>query len=164
MRPAAIAPRRLRDPVLLCATGFGTGLVPLAPGTAGTLPGLLFAWLLWPLPWGWRVAAVAAVILFGLWLCGAAARRLGVHDHPGIVWDEIAGVMLALQFVPAHWIWLVAGFLLFRLFDVWKPWPIRLADRRLAGGAGIMLDDLLAGLYAGGCLWLLERYAILPGM
>lgn len=152
----------LRDPMLLLATGFGSGLVPRAPGTAGTLPGLLLAWLSWFFPLPVQVLAVALVCAMGVMICGTAARRLGVHDHPAIVWDEMAGVMLALLFAPPHWSSLVAGFLLFRLFDVWKPWPICLVDRRLHGGLGIMLDDLLAGLYAALPLWVAGRYAILP--
>ena len=138
----------MRDPVLLLAFGFGTGLAPKAPGTFGTLPGVLLAWLTLSLSMEWRIGIAAALIVFGIWLCGEAARRIGVHDHPGIVWDEIAGMYLVLLVTPVSIpLWLLA-FGLFRLFDIWKPWPIRDLDHRLGGGTGIMLDDLVAALYA----------------
>ena len=136
------------DPVHFLAFGFGTGLAPTAPGTAGSVPGLVLAALLYPLPLTWRLAAAALLVVAGIWLCGTSARRIGVHDHPGIVWDEIAGMYLTLLFVPRQIGWYALGFGLFRLFDIWKPWPIRDLDHRLGGGLGIMLDDLLAALYA----------------
>jgi len=134
--------------VELLALGFGAGLAPHAPGTAGTAVGVLLWIPLGPLPPEWYLAAVAAVVLAGIPLCGAAARRLGAHDHPAIVWDEIAGYLVTMTAAPPGWPWAVAGFALFRAFDVLKPWPVRTVDRRVAGGLGIMLDDLLAGLYA----------------
>jgi len=141
-------PRLLRDPVHLLALGFGTGLAPRAPGTAGTLVGVLFAWLSLPLPMAARIMSGVALVIAGIWLCGASARKLGVHDHSGIVWDEIAGMYLVLLFArPEFPVW-TAAFLLFRLFDIWKPWPIRDMDHRLHGGTGIMLDDIAAALYA----------------
>ncbi len=143
----------LRDPGMLLALGFGSGLLPKAPGTWGTVVGcLLFAALA---PLGVVPTAVATVVAIGVGipLCGRAAKRLGVHDHSAIVWDEIAGVMLTLLFVPFHWAWLLAGFLLFRFFDVLKPWPISWLDRRVPGGLGIMLDDVLAGAAAGAVLF-----------
>ena len=84
----------------------------------------------------------------GVWLCGKASSDLGVHDHPGIVWDEFAGMFVTMIAVPVTWISVLAGFLLFRLFDIWKPWPIGLLDKRVSGGLGIMLDDILAGVFA----------------
>jgi len=101
------------------------------------------------------IAGLATMLLFllGVWACARTERELGVHDHPGIVWDEVVGVMIALLAAPAGWVGLIAGFALFRLFDVWKPWPIRLADRRVHGGLGIMLDDALAGAAAAAILW-----------
>jgi phosphatidylglycerophosphatase A len=89
---------------------------------------------------------------FGVWLCGAAARRLGTHDHPGIVFDEVVGYLVAMLGAPAGWAGMAAGFVLFRLFDVWKPWPVGVADRRVPGGLGIMLDDLVAGALAAAIL------------
>ena len=84
----------------------------------------------------------------GIWICGESAKRLGIHDHPGIVWDEITGMYLTLLVLPPQIALWALGFGLFRLFDIWKPWPIRDLDHRLAGGVGIMLDDLVAALYA----------------
>jgi phosphatidylglycerophosphatase A len=138
----------MTNPVLLLAFGLGTGLTPKAPGTAGSLLGVALAWL--TLPLGLEMQLVVAITLMasGLWLCGEAARRLGVHDHPGIVWDEIAGMYLLLLVAAPEIIAWAAAFLLFRLMDIWKPWPIRDLDHRLSGGVGIMLDDLLAALYA----------------
>jgi phosphatidylglycerophosphatase A len=143
----------LRDPVHLLAFGFGAGLAPRAPGTAGSLLGLLPAWLTfdWPLPW--RIALVVACGLLGVLICGASARRLGVHDHPSIVFDEIVGMLASTLAMPAKTVvWLALAFVLFRIFDIFKPWPIRDVDHRLGGGLGIMLDDLIAALYAVICL------------
>jgi len=151
----------LTDPVTLLAFGLGTGLAPVAPGTFGSLFGLVIAW--WTLPLGleWRIVVAIGLVLSGLWICGAAARRTGVHDHPGIVWDEIAGMYLVLLFAPPGLFAWALGFGLFRLFDIWKPWPIRDLDHRLGGGPGIMLDDLVAALYAAVLLvvtqWLISR-------
>ena len=137
----------LRDPINLLAFGFGSGLAPVAPGTAGSLVGLVLAWSTLDLPIAARLLVAIALILSGIWICGEAARRIAVHDHPGIVWDEIAGIYLALLVAPPSiWAWALA-FGLFRLFDIWKPWPIRDLDHRLKGGLGIMLDDLVAALY-----------------
>ena len=137
-----------RDPVHVLAFGFGAGLAPKAPGTAGSLVGVLLGWLAAGLPLGWRLGLLAALIGAGVWICGESARRIGVHDHPGIVWDEIAGMYLTLLVIPPQIGLYALAFALFRLFDIWKPWPIRDLDHRLAGGAGIMLDDLIAALYA----------------
>lgn len=148
----------------LPAFGLGSGYSPKAPGTVGSLVAvLLFAGLAsQPLPAYGLILFLATVA--GIGLCEDAARRLGVHDHPGIVWDEFVGQWLSLlPLVPvaawdAHTLLAVAaGFALFRLFDIWKPWPVRVADRRVSGGLGIMLDDLLAGVMAAGVLWGLLR-------
>ena len=137
----------LRDPVNLLAFGLGTGLTPVAPGTAGSLVGLALAWSTLDSPIAARLLVAIALIVSGIWICGESARRIAVHDHPGIVWDEIAGIYLALLVAPPSiWAWAL-GFGLFRLFDIWKPWPIRDLDHRLKGGLGIMLDDLVAALY-----------------
>lgn len=136
------------DPVHLLAFGFGTGLAPRAPGTVGSLVGVLFAWLALPLALEWRICVGVAIVVAGVWICGESARRIGAHDHPGIVWDEIAGMYLTLLVVPPQIAPWALSFGLFRLFDIWKPWPIRDLDHRLSGGAGIMLDDLVAALYA----------------
>ena len=142
----------LTDPVHLLAFGLGTGLAPKAPGTAGSLPGLLIGWFALPLPLSWRLGLGLLLFLAGIWICGESARRIGVHDHPGIVWDEITGMYCVLLVVPPQILLYVLAFLLFRLFDIWKPWPIRDLDHRLSGGLGIMLDDVVAALYAASIL------------
>ncbi len=145
--------KTLRDPVHFVAFGFGAGLVPRAPGTAGSVVGLVFAWVQLGLPLVWQIAAVVGAIAIGIYVCGESARRLGVHDYSGIVFDEIAGVMLAALAVPEKSVfWFLLLFVLFRIFDIAKPWPIRDVDHRLGGGLGIMLDDLMAALYAALCL------------
>ena len=137
----------MTNPVNFMAFGLGTGLVPKVPGTCGSLLGLALAW--WTLPFGLelRLMVAIALIVSGIWLCGEAARRIGVHDHPGIVWDEIAAMYLLLLLAAPEIAAWVAAFVLFRLMDIWKPWPIRDLDHRLTGGPGIMLDDLVAALY-----------------
>lgn len=138
----------LKNPIHLLAFGFGSGCAPVAPGTFGTLMAVLLYLPLSRLPLMSYLLVLAVVILSGIWLCGRAAADLKEHDHPGIVWDEFAGFFVTMIAAPSGWAWIVAGFLLFRLFDIWKPWPIRVLDRRVSGGFGIMVDDLLAGVYA----------------
>lgn len=142
----------LRDPVHLLALGFGTGLAPVAPGTFGSLVGLAFGLALAPL--GLALASLVTLLatIAGVWICGVSARRLGVHDHPAIVWDEVAGMMIVLLAAPRTTWGALVAFALFRLFDVWKPWPIREIDHGIRGGAGIMLDDVVAALMAAGVL------------
>ncbi len=147
-----LSPGLLRDPVHLLATGFGIGLVPHAPGTAGSILALAPAWLMFALPLPWRIAAALAVVVLGVWVCGESARRLAVHDHPAIVLDEIAAMLLLCVLLEPSVPWLLAALVLFRLFDIAKPWPIRAVDRRVSGGLGIMLDDVLAALFAAICL------------
>lgn len=137
-----------RNPAHVLAFGFGAGAIPVAPGTFGTLVGVPIYLLLHLLPVWMYVGVVVAMLGAGVWLCGRVARDLGVHDHPGIVWDEIVGFQIAMFLAPVGWLWLAVGFALFRLFDIVKPWPIGWMDRNLAGGWGIMLDDVLAGVYA----------------
>lgn len=142
-------PRLLRQPVHLLAFGFGAGLFPFAPGTAGTLVAIPLVIATAALGWSAQLAIALLGIALGVYICGESARRLGTHDHPAIVWDEISGYMITMLPVPPTWPWLLAGFVLFRLFDILKPWPIREADHSLRGGLGIMLDDVLAGIFAG---------------
>lgn len=137
------------------ATGFGAGLVPRAPGTFASLLALL-PWLaLRALPLEWYIVALIIAFAIGVWACGVAGARIGVDDHRALVWDEFVGQWIALCALPfawpsSSWPWMtasmLAGFVLFRLFDIWKPGPIRLADRRVHGGLGVMLDDALAGI------------------
>lgn len=137
-----------RSPTMLLAFGFGAGLAKKAPGTFGTLVAIPFWWLLHWLPPVWYLALVLVAALVGIYLCGAAAERLGVHDHPGIVWDEMVGYWLTMFLAPVGWLWALYGFVLFRIFDILKPPPIGWVDRRVGGGLGIMLDDILAAVYA----------------
>ncbi len=138
----------VRDPVHWIPFGLGAGLLPWAPGTWGSLLALIAFWLTPPLSDVTHVTLVSAGFIVGIGLCGASARRLGVHDHPGIVFDEIVAMWAVLALTPPGFIWGSAAFLAFRVFDVWKPWPIREADHRIGGGLGIMLDDALAAAFA----------------
>ena len=145
----------LRHPAYLLAFGGGAGLAPKAPGTVGSLVALplyLLLAALTPLVYG---AVVVLLFLTGVWACARTERDLGVHDHPGIVWDEIVGMLVTLFLAPAGWVWLFIGFGLFRLFDIWKPYPISWLNDNVKGGWGIMLDDLAAGIAAAVCLQLL---------
>ncbi len=151
-KPDNLAPTVLKDPVHFLAFGFGTGLAPVAPGTFGSLPGLLLAWLTLDLGLIAQLATAAALCVAGVYLCGESARRIGVHDHGGIVWDEICGMYVTLLVVPFSWLDWALAFGVFRFLDIVKPWPIRDLDHRLHGGLGIMLDDLVAALYAAGLL------------
>lgn len=144
----AHSPRIWANPTHVLAFGFGAGLFPIAPGSAGALVGIVCYAALEPLPMLWYLATTVFLFAIGIWLCGSTARDLGVHDHPGIVWDEIVGLLITMSAAPCGWGWTVLGFILFRAFDITKPWPIATIDRRVTGGLGIMLDDLLAGVYA----------------
>lgn len=148
----------LRDPAHFIAFGFGSGLAPKAPGTFGTLAAVPLYLLCVQLPWLAYLTVVALAILIGIWACGESARKLGVHDHNGIVWDEVAGFLLTMALVVPSVANVVAGFVLFRFFDIVKPWPIRWLDRHVHGGFGIMADDLLAAVYSAVCLLMLSRF------
>ncbi|MEA3413505.1 MAG: phosphatidylglycerophosphatase A [Pseudomonadota bacterium] len=144
------------NPVHFLAFGFGSGLSPVAPGTAGTVVAIPFFLLMVSLNTGVYLLLTAAIFAVGIPICGRTARDIGVHDHGGIVWDEIAGYLITMVAAPPGWLWVIAGFLAFRLFDVVKPWPIGWADQRVSGGFGIMLDDAIAAIYAALLLWLLQ--------
>ena len=146
----------LRDPVHLVALGLGTGLSPWMPGTLGSVLALIPCWFVAPLPWPAKLAIAVAAFLLGVKMCDVSSRRLGVHDHPGIVFDEIAAMLTVTIFASQSWLQLVVACALFRIFDIWKPWPIRDLDHRLAGGLGIMLDDQVAALYAAVCLGFIQ--------
>lgn len=148
----------LSHPAHLIAFGFGAGLAPFAPGTAGTL-------LAWPVGWFFgesyppavRLGAVALFFLIGIWACSVTGRRLGVADHGGMVWDEFVAFLLMLALLPHSLAWQAAGFVAFRFFDILKPPPIRWLERRYHGGFGVMVDDLLAAAYALFCLSMVKR-------
>ena len=149
----------LRSPAGFLAFGFGSGLSRFAPGTMGTLVAVPFTFALKSLgePGFWIILGL--LFLLGVKLCDHVSQKLGVHDHGGIVWDEMVGYWLAAAFVPLQWQWLLAAFVLFRFFDIYKPWPIRQIDARLGGGFGIMIDDVVAALFTviilAGVNWLL---------
>lgn len=138
----------LYEPFFWPALGFGAGLAPRLPGTVGTLVGMAFYLGLQFLTPIYYIGLLILLFSYGVWLCDRAARVLGVPDHPAIVWDEIVGFLVTMTAAPPGWAWLFSGFLLFRLFDIWKPWPVDWLERRLKGGIGIMADDVLAGIYA----------------
>ncbi len=142
----------LRHPASFFAFGMGSGLAPVMPGTFGTVAALPIFCLLRLMPQAMYLATLVIAFLVGIALCDIASRRLGVHDHGGIVWDEFVGLWLALAFIPFEWPWILAGFLIFRAFDMIKPWPISWLDKRVHGGLGIMLDDILAALATIACL------------
>ncbi len=150
--PPPISPTLLRDPGHLLALGFGSGLAPRAPGTFGTLVAVPVYLLCAQLPLVIYLSVVVAAFVLGVYLCGRTARALDVHDHPGIVWDEVVGYLLTMAWAPSGWLWVVLGFICFRLFDILKPWPISVLDRSVHGGLGIMIDDALAGVLAAACL------------
>lgn len=144
--PSEIKINQLKDPLICIALGFGSGLSPKAPGTAGTLVAIPLYWLMHDLSWQLYVAVVLALFFAGVWLSSYTADKLGVHDHPAIVIDEIVGFLITMIAVPFDWVLVVIGFVLFRLFDALKPWPISWFDKNLHGGFGIMFDDVLAAL------------------
>lgn len=144
-----LAPKQiLTNPILFLAFGFGFGLAKKAPGTFGTLAAVPL-YLLIAQSGNLIYSLITIVVtIAGIWICGQAAVKLGEHDFGGIVWDEIAGYLITMWFIPFSWKATIIGFILFRFFDILKPWPIKLADRKVKGGFGIMLDDVLAGVSA----------------
>ncbi len=143
-----------RPPSNFLAFGFGVGLSPIAPGTLGSLVALPLVWLLKDTTDLVYLSLALVLFLAGVRICSVAAKSLGVHDHPGIVWDEIVGILLVFMLVPVTATTLIAGFLLFRFFDIVKPWPISKLDSNVHGGLGIMVDDVAAGLASAILLWL----------
>jgi len=148
----------LGTPTGFVAFGFGSGLSRFAPGTAGTVAAIPFAILLKSLPLAWFWLLLGVFFLAGIYFCDVASKRLGQHDPGGIVWDEMVAYWLTVAFLPISWPWWLAAFFLFRFFDIWKPWPIRQVEKRFGGGLGIMLDDILAALYAMLILALCARF------
>lgn len=141
------------------ALGFGAGLAPIAPGTTGTLVAYpIFFGLMLMLPLWIQLAAVAVMFALGVWVCTITGRNLGVVDHGAIVWDEVVAMLLVLAFTPLGWAWYGIAFAVFRAMDILKPFPIRLADRKIKNGFGVMFDDLLAAIYAILILRILERF------
>ncbi|ESE40705.1 phosphatidylglycerophosphatase A [Shewanella decolorationis] len=148
----ALSRLSLKNPIHFLALGFGSGLAAKAPGTFGTLAAVPLYLLLAQLPLSWYLAVTLVCVLAGIYICDKAAKDMGVHDHGAIVWDEVAGLLITMIAAPAGVLWLIVGFVLFRLFDIIKPWPIRWLDAKVEGGFGIMIDDVLAGIFALVCL------------
>ncbi|MEX1221082.1 MAG: phosphatidylglycerophosphatase A [Idiomarina sp.] len=138
----------LLNPIHLLALGFGSGLSPKAPGTMGTLVAIPLVWLLAQLPLAIYLSVTVVAAVVGIWICAYTAKAMGEHDHPAIVWDEIAGYAIAMTLLPPTFLNLALAFVLFRLFDILKPGPIGWCDKHLHGGLGIMADDVLAGITA----------------
>ncbi len=143
-----IAKKVWQDPLYFIAFGFGSGLMPIAPGTWGTLVAIPLYLLLAGHSLVIYILFTLIAFFLGVWVCGRVTKDLGEHDYCGIVWDEVVGYLCTMTMAPVGLIWMVIGFLLFRLFDVWKPQPIRFIDERVKGGVGIMLDDVLAAVPA----------------
>lgn len=150
---------KLSNPWHLLATGFGSGMFPWMPSTKGSLAAIPLWCLLVQLPWQLYSLAVMFSLCMGVYFCHQTARDMGVHDHGCIVWDEFVGMWITMMALPVNdWRWVLAGFLLFRLLDIWKPWPIRWFDRKVHGGMGIIIDDVVAGIIAAGVLyWVGQR-------
>lgn len=139
----------MRHPLGWLAAGFGAGFSPWAPGTVGSAVALV-PWWLWlrHLPLPLYLGVLAATFALGVWAAAWVIRRTGVQDPGLVVWDEFIGIWIALCLAPQGWVWPLLGFALFRLFDIWKPWPVSWADDKIDGGFGAMLDDAIAGVYA----------------
>ncbi|MBO6258897.1 MAG: phosphatidylglycerophosphatase A [Succinivibrio sp.] len=138
----------LKDPWQLIAFGFGSGLAPIAPGTFGSLAALPLCMALVYLPWYVNVLIIMLTFIVGVKACDVADRVLGMHDNSSVVIDEFAGMFISVLFFPSVWYYAFLGFVLFRFFDILKPYPINVLDKKIAGGLGVMVDDVLAGAYA----------------
>ncbi|MDD1783474.1 phosphatidylglycerophosphatase A [Enterovibrio sp. ZSDZ35] len=150
---------RLSNPIHLLATGFGSGLSPIVPGTMGTLAAVPFYLLIVALSPTLLPVAIVVGAAVGIYLCGRTSEDMGVHDHGSIVWDEFVGFWITMLLVPVMtWQIVLAGFVIFRFFDMVKPWPISWLDKKVHGGLGIMLDDIVAGLMSMITLWLITPY------
>lgn len=138
---------------IIFATGLGTGYSPVAPGTMGSLVGVALYWFLSPLPHHVFIPSVIAFIFLAAWVSGRACVLFGEKDPSKVTIDEIAGLLVTFIMHPFSWLAVIAGFVLFRIFDIAKPFPIRVIERRLPGGWGVVLDDVAAGVYANASLW-----------
>lgn len=138
----------LQRPTAFLAYGFGSGLAPKAPGTFGTLAAIPVFYLMQSLPMASYLLLTVVFFFLGIWFCQKTVDWLQQDDPSAIVWDEIVGFLITMIAAPSGWLWILLGFVLFRVFDILKPWPVSLADKRLHGGFGVMLDDVIAGLYA----------------
>lgn len=145
-----------KNPTYFIAFGFGSGLMPIAPGTWGTLAAIPIYLLLAPQIWWLYLVVTIAAFFLGVIVCGKVTTDLGINDYSGIVWDEVVGYLLTMFLAPSGPIWMLLGFVLFRIFDIWKPQPIRWIDKHVHGGLGVMLDDVLAAVPA----WLILQLLV----
>lgn len=144
-----------RNPYHFLAFGFGTGLLPKAPGTWGTVIAIPIYMLVMHFPFWLYFAFTIAFTVLSMIICEITEKDLGIHDHPAENIDEIAGYLVTMLFAPVGPFWIILGFILFRIFDVWKPWPIAWIDRRVKGGFGTVLDDVLAACYSAALMFLI---------
>ena len=138
----------LKHPAHCLSFGFGSGLSPYAPGTTGTLAAIPLYYAMTYLPMPVYLILLVGLFMLGVYVCEVTTRALGVQDHRAIVWDEFVGYLITMILVPAGWMWIILGFFMFRFFDVVKHWPANWMDKHVKGGLGIMLDDVVAGVYA----------------
>lgn len=153
MSTAKLSNKVWQDPTYFIAFGFGSGLMPFAPGTWGTIAAMPVYLLLAGQPLVIYLLMTILAFLLGVWVSDKVSQEMGVHDYSGIVWDEVVGYLLTMTMAPVGLGWMVIGFVLFRIFDIWKPQPIRSVDKQVHGGLGIMLDDVLAAIPA----WLIMQ-------
>ncbi len=149
----------IKRPTCFLGLGFGSGLAPVAPGTFGTVAAIPIYLLMQNLSLMMYVSLTVLAFIAGIWICQLSADWIGKADPSAVVWDEIVGYLITMIAAPTGWLWIVTGFILFRLFDILKPWPISLADREIHGGLGIMVDDVIAGIFAAITLQLAANYA-----
>ena len=148
MKQINLSKRVWQDPVYFIAFGFGSGLMPKAPGTWGTVAAIPMYLLLSNTHWAVYCVLTLLAFILGVWVCTKVSNDLGVEDYKGIVWDEVVGYLLTMFLAPKGLEWIILGFVLFRLFDIWKPFPICVIDRKIKSGLGIMLDDVAAAVPA----------------
>ncbi len=156
MNQINLANRVWQDPIYFIAFGFGSGLMSVAPGTWGTLAAIPISLLLLKTHWTIYVVATLLAFILGVWVSDRVSKDLGVSDYKGIVWDEVVGYLITMFLVPTGLMWMILGFILFRIFDIWKPYPISLVDQKIHSGLGIMLDDALAAVPA----WLIIQILV----
>jgi phosphatidylglycerophosphatase A len=146
MNDVQLSQKVWQNPVYFIAFGFGSGLMSVAPGTWGTLAAIPLYLLLAQTHWVVYLLLTLLTFLLGVWVSDVVSKELGVHDYGGIVWDEVVGYLITMFLAPPGISWMIIGFVLFRIFDIWKPQPIGFVDEKVHGGLGIMLDDVLAAI------------------
>jgi phosphatidylglycerophosphatase A len=147
-QPAPVPKAVWQNPWYFIAFGLGSGTIPIAPGTFGTLMAIPFYLLFQSLPTSGYIFLLLCLTAISIWILDRVSREIQVHDHPGMCLDEFIGYFVTMTAAPTGWAWVVIGFILFRLFDIFKPWPINVLDKNIHGGLGIVLDDVVAGIFA----------------